>query len=160
MQPSKSSTVADILGSIALRGSEGKVDELFAILPSNQHNLVTRFAMLSDVLIKMNNRRAEKLDMAFVARNALITTMSDGLAARLHTGFFSRIRLAAEDPTEASLLDDLHSLLRSIACPKDLPAVEAFLAASLLSGHATMACRVMEHRVEEARLELSRALGI
>lgn len=144
------------LAAIAFHGSraEESIQALRDRLP-NHHDRIADYAHRSDELIVANQRRGEKRHATSIARNALIYVQS-----RINLDAVDRLRAAAEDPTGGRPLDSLYALVKSMANPDDIPAVDRFFVAALVSGHAVTACREAERRAGEARFALSQDLDI
>ena len=144
------------LASITFYGSraEKSIDVLRDLLP-NHHTKIADYVRRSDELIAANQRREEKRRETSIARNALIYVRS-----RINLDSVDQLRAAAENPTRGHNLDALYTLVKSMANPDDVPAVDRFFTTALISGHANTACHEAERRAGEVRFALSQDLGI
>lgn len=149
-------TAVRYLTAITFYGSKANepIQALCGLLP-DQHDEIDEYVRRSNALLAARHRCERVRATVVEARNALIYVKS-----RIDLDAVDRLRGSAENPHLDRPLYPLYELVRSMAGPDDVAAVDQFFIAALVSGHARMACREAERLAGESRLALARHLDI
>lgn len=131
------------------RQAKESIQALRDVLP-DRHDRIDDYIRHCDELIAAAQRRDQKLRETSQARNALLYVQS-----RINLDAIDRLRAAAENPHQNLPLDSLYSLVKSMANVDDMPVVERFFIAAMISGHAITAWREAAYRTAETYTTLS-----
>lgn len=149
-------TAVRYLTAITFYGSKAHepIQALRDLLP-DRHNEIDEYVRRSNALLAANYRCEQVRATVMKARNALIYVKS-----RIDLDAIDRLRGSAENPHLGRPLYPIYELVRSMADPDDVAAVDQLFVAALVSGHARTARREAERLASEARLALARDLDI